>query len=335
MSEAKKNTTRRDTLLAIQKNVQTKWRETNAFESTPPKDKSEPKFFGTFPYPYMNGVLHLGHAFTLSKVDFASRYHRLKGENVLFPFGFDCTGMPIAACADKLKREVQMYGNPPIFPADEDDVKEVKAAPSKKKKEAKKKSGLKYQWQIMREMGVPDIEISKFQDANHWLGYFPPIAVDGLNLFGLPADFRRAFITTEVNPYYDSFIRWQFNTLKEKSKIMFGTRLSVFSPIDDQPCADHDRASGEGVGPQNYTLIKLKLCEPYPAVLDFVKDKKVFLPAATLRPETMYGQTNCFLLPEGEYGVYEVKGGDVFVQSERSALNMSYQNMTPVHKKTF
>lgn len=26
------------------------------------------KFFGTFPYPYMNGMLHLGHAFSLSKV---------------------------------------------------------------------------------------------------------------------------------------------------------------------------------------------------------------------------------------------------------------------------
>ena len=26
------------------------------------------KFFGNFPYPYMNGLLHLGHAFSLSKV---------------------------------------------------------------------------------------------------------------------------------------------------------------------------------------------------------------------------------------------------------------------------
>lgn len=30
-------------------------------------------------------------------------------------------------------------------------------------------------------------------------------------------------------------------------------------------------------------------------------DRNVYLVAATLRPETMYGQTNCYLLPTGEY----------------------------------
>ena len=35
--------------------------------------------------------------------------------------------------------------------------------------------------------------------------------------------------------------------------------------------------------------------------------KNVFMCAATLRPETMPGQTNCFVLPDGEYGAYEVE----------------------------
>lgn len=34
-------------------------------------------------------------------------------------------------------------------------------------------------------------------------------------------------------------------------------RYSIFSPLDGQPCADHDRATGEGVLPQEYTLIKV------------------------------------------------------------------------------
>ena len=27
-------------------------------------------------------------------------------------------------------------------------------------------------------------------------------------------DWRRSFITTDANPFYDSFVRWQFLTLK-------------------------------------------------------------------------------------------------------------------------
>ena len=74
-------------------------------------------------------------------------------------------------------------------------------------------------------------------------------------------------------------------------------------------CADHDRSEGEGVGPQEYTLIKLKLLAPFPASLKAVEGRDVFLAPATLRPETMYGQTNCFVLPDGKYGAYEVVCG--------------------------
>jgi len=51
----------------------------------------------------MNGKLHAGHAFTLSKIDFNNRFQRLNGKNSLFPFAFHCTGMPILASANKLK----------------------------------------------------------------------------------------------------------------------------------------------------------------------------------------------------------------------------------------
>jgi leucyl-tRNA synthetase len=36
---------------------------------------------------------------------------------------------------------------------------------------------------------------------------------------------------------------------------------AIYSPLDGQPCADHDRATGEGVNPQEYTLIKLEVLE--------------------------------------------------------------------------
>jgi len=61
--------------------------------------------------------------------------------------------------------------------------------------------------------------------------------------------------------------------------------------------ADHDRAEGEGVDLVEYALIKMKLCAPFPASItkalgDKFSKHTVILPAATLRPETMYGQTS-------------------------------------------
>lgn len=84
-------------------------------------------------------------------------------------------------------------------------------------------------------------------------------------------------------------------------------------------------------GPQEYTIIKLKVLE-FPGALAPLSSKagSVFLAPATLRPETMYGQTNCFALPEGKYGAYEMLNGDVFIISERSAKGFSCQGYTEV-----
>ena len=52
----------------------------------------------------------------------------------------------------------------------------------------------------------------------------------------------------------------------------------------------------------------------------------MFLVAATLRPETMYGQTNCWVHPELTYEMFRVKSGDYFISTHHAALNMAYQD---------
>ena len=333
---------RRDELRANEIEVQKKWAEEKVFE-VDPEDGRE-KFFLNFPYPYMNGRLHLGHAFSWTKAEFTARFQRLQGKNVLLPFGFHCTGMPIQAAAKKLRDELEKYGCPPVFPTVEEkedtpklEKEEVSAEAAQANKSKGKKTKLLVkgaagttlsQWDIMSKM-VPQEEIGEFADPMKWLNYFPAYGVTDLQAFGSAIDWRRSFITTSVNPFYDAFIRWQFNRLQEGGRIKFGKRPNVFSPGDGQVCADHDRASGEGVGPQEYTLVKLLVRQPYPegsALNDErLVGKNVYLAPATLRPETMYGQTNCFVLPEGDYGAYELVNGDVFVISHRSALNMAHQ----------
>jgi leucyl-tRNA synthetase len=108
---------------------------------------------------------------------------------------------------------------------------------------------------------------------------------------GTRVDWRRSFMTTPANPYYDSFVRWQMNKLYALGKIKFGERYTIYSPKDGQPCMDHDRADGEGIGPQEYTGIKMEVVEWSTAAQKALEHKlgsrKVFLVAATLRPETM------------------------------------------------
>jgi leucyl-tRNA synthetase len=40
-------------------------------------------------------------------------------------------------------------------------------------------------------------------------------------------DWRRSFITTDMNPYYDSFVRWQFWTLYRLNKVIKDKRWVV------------------------------------------------------------------------------------------------------------
>lgn len=71
----------------------------------------------------------------------------------------------------------------------------------------------------------------------------------------------------------------------------------------------------------------------FPGKLKALEGRAVSLVAATLRPETMYGQTNLFVLPTGQYAAFEMQGGEVFICSQRSALNLAFQEKTALSEK--
>lgn len=329
-----KGTFKRDALRDIERAMQAKWTETRLFEQdapSRPRQLDDEKFMATFPYPYMNGKLHLGHAFTLSKVDFAVAYERQKGKRVLFPFAFHCTGMPIKVAADGIAREIELYGNPPRFPD-----QTVSSGVEKKSKVASKEGSVAYKWNILAAMGIPEDEIARFADPMHWCRYFPPVARADISSFGAQVDWRRSFITTDANPFYDAFVRWQFNRLRSLDLIRFGKRHTIYSPRDGQACMDHDRASGEGVDAEEFTGIKLQVVRERVLEGDFKREilshippsASVFFLAATLRPETMYGQTNCWVGPDLEYGCYRVSEDDYFVCTLRAARSLSFQGFS-------
>lgn len=145
-----------------------------------------------------------------------------------------------------------------------------------------------------------------------------------------------AFITTEINPYYDSFVSWQMRRLRQLGKIRFGKRFTVYSPKDGQPCLDHDRASGEGVLVQEYVALKCKVVSWSARAQETVSSNNsipsnadVFMISATLRPETIYGQTNIFVSPNISYGIFKISDSVYYLATTKAARNMAFQRIFP------
>src|SRR3989344_1748307 len=87
---------------SIAKKWQENWTKNKTYESNPDEKN---KFFVTVPYPYVNGLLHIGHTYTFMRADAFARYKRMCGFNVLFPFAFHATGTPIDTAAKKIQEK--------------------------------------------------------------------------------------------------------------------------------------------------------------------------------------------------------------------------------------
>lgn len=61
--------------------------------------------------------------------------------------------------------------------------------------------------------------------------------------------------------------------------------------------------------------------------------RSVYFIAATLRPETMYGQTNCFVGVDITYGIFAVNDKEAWVCTERAAKNMAWQGLFTGYEK--
>ncbi len=83
----------------IEEKWQKKWEEASLFKAD---DASEKKCYvlEMFPYPSASG-LHMGHALNYTIGDIFARFKRMTGWSVLYPMGFDASGLPAENAAIK------------------------------------------------------------------------------------------------------------------------------------------------------------------------------------------------------------------------------------------
>lgn len=130
--------------------------------------------------------------------------------------------------------------------------------------------------------------------------------------FGFLCDFDR--FTSTINPDYEKFIQWQFKKLYQNNLLVqkpyYATACVNCGPVAvDQ--SETDISKGGNAEKVEYTLLKFKIDDEY-------------LVAATLRPETVYGQTNLWINPNGEYVKVKI-GQEKWVMSLNAAQKLEYQ----------
>lgn len=163
---------------------------------------------------------------------------------------------------------------------------------------------------FVRIYKVPKEHVKEFVEPIKIARYFHDEIRTGMKEIGYSIDWRREFTT--IDPPYNRFIEWQFHKLRDAGFISQGSHPVGWCPSCGNPVGQHDTKGDVEPEFEEFTLIKFEYNE-------------YVLPAATLRPETIFGVTNMWLNPRAEYVKAKVDN-EQWVVSGESVEKLRYLN---------
>jgi len=163
---------------------------------------------------------------------------------------------------------------------------------------------------FVRIYKVPQEALKDFVEPIKIARYFHEEIKASMKKVGYSIDWRREFTT--IDPQYNRFIEWQFKKLREAGFISQGSHPVGWCPSCGNPVGQHDTCGDVEPEIEEFTLIKFEY-------------NGYFLPAATFRPETIFGVTNMWLNPRVEYVKAKVEG-EQWIVSRESVEKLRYLN---------
>lgn len=181
------------------------------------------------------------------------------------------------------------------------------------------KKGEKKQLKVLKDVyHVSDRDLEAIKTPMDYARYFiDKHYIPSMTWMGYSIDWRRQFTTNDAR--YNRFITWQFDSLRKRGLVKEGKHPVRYCTQCRNPVTAHDLLEGEEAEIQEWTLLKFRFQDGGPGAED------CFIVAATLRPETMFGQTNMWVNPDVEYVKAEV-GDECWIVSRECADKLVYQD---------
>jgi leucyl-tRNA synthetase len=210
---------------------------------------------------------------------------------------------------DVIARYKRMTGYDVLFPAGFH-ASGIPSVGFAKKVERKDEDTLK----LLKQNGCTDECIKKLTNPVEVVNYFSTVYVDDYwKRFGFLIDYTRLMNT--ISPGYKKFIQWQFHKLHEKNLLIQKPHFAPFCPNCGPVAVDKsetDVSQGGSAEILDFTVLKFKLTDG------------TILPAATLRPETIFGVTNMWVNPTVEYHL-AIVNNETWICSKECIQKLSYQ----------